>query len=66
LIGSRAFKALLLIVFLAGCSKVSDTTTAPGAETNAWTRPGVLTYAEAQDPALLDPILAASSPISRC
>jgi len=61
----RALTALLLGAAVASCSKVADTSatgTQPGAEANSWTRPGVLTYAEAQDPALLDPILAASAP----
>ena len=55
--------ALLVGAALAGCSKVPDTAPSPTGAQNAWTRAGVLTYAEAQDPALLNPMLAASSPV---
>jgi peptide/nickel transport system substrate-binding protein len=57
---SRSLIAALAAAFLGACTRigdVSDTSTTH----NPWTRPGVLTYAEFQDPPKLDPILAASS-----
>ncbi len=59
---ARVLAAFLAGAAIVGCSKAPDPTAASAGARHAWTRPGVLTYAEAQDPALLDPMLAASVP----
>jgi peptide/nickel transport system substrate-binding protein len=46
----------LALALLAGCSKVSQSTTAPGA-TGGGTIPGVLRYADIQEPDTLNPLL---------
>jgi peptide/nickel transport system substrate-binding protein len=57
----RIVSVALAAMLLSACSKVGGVTEADGQRQNAWTKPGVLVYAEAADPALLDPILASSS-----
>jgi len=59
----RLMCAALAAGMLSACTKVGTVTETNGDRQNAWTKPGVFTYAEPTDPVLLNPILAASAPV---
>ncbi|HEV3154964.1 MAG TPA: peptide ABC transporter substrate-binding protein [Candidatus Baltobacteraceae bacterium] len=52
--------ALLAVLFLASCAKEQSAGGLSGH--NAWTRPGILRFAENEEPSSLDPMLNASAP----
>jgi peptide/nickel transport system substrate-binding protein len=56
---NRWLAALVCAALLGGCSSVSSTQSASSG--NRWTHPGVLRYAQPQDPRSLNPMLASSS-----
>lgn len=56
----RAAAGFLALGLLCACTKVGGVTEANG-EQNSWTKPGIFTFAEPQDPVKLNPVLAASS-----
>ena len=58
---NKCCAALAAIILLAACSKAGTGPAAGGGEGNAWTRPGVLRYAENQDIKSLNPVLDASA-----